>query len=168
MPSLRPTRPRLVLLGLAIVLVVVDLIAKYAAERALSDGNTIDLGVIQLRLTFNTGVAFSFGAGLPSWVILTATGVITLGIAVFAWWTAPTTPLIGRIGLAAILAGAVGNLVDRAADGAVTDFFYTGWFATFNLADALLSVGLALLILSMFVPHHESTPDEVAEDDRTR
>lgn len=154
------------LFALAITLVVADLIAKYAAERALSDGSSVDLGLLQLRLTFNTGVAFSFGAGLPTWVILTATGLITAAIAGFAWWTAPTTPLIGRIGLAAIVAGALGNLIDRAADGAVTDYFYTGWFATFNLADALLSVGLALLILSMFFPQHEPKPDEVTDDDR--
>jgi signal peptidase II len=55
--------------------------------------------------------------------------------------------LTGHVGLAAILAGALANLIDRAADGVVTDYLHTGWFPTFNLADTLITLGAALLVL---------------------
>ncbi len=109
---------------------------------------TTDLGLLQLRLAYNPGVAFSLGDTLPTWLIATGTGIATLAIAVYAWRTAATTALLGRVGLAAILAGATGNLIDRATDGVVTDYLHTGWFPTFNLADTLVTCGAVLLILA--------------------
>lgn len=50
--------------------------------------------------------------------------------------------------LAAVLAGAVGNLADRAVDGVVTDYLDTGWFPTFNLADVFITVSAAVLVLA--------------------
>lgn len=57
-------------------------------------------------------------------------------------------PLTGHVDLAAILAGALANLIDRAADGVVTDYLHTGWIPTFNLADTLITLGAALLVLA--------------------
>ncbi|WP_255375872.1 signal peptidase II [Saccharomonospora sp. CUA-673] len=53
-----------------------------------------------------------------------------------------------RLGLAAVPAGAVANLIDRGVDGAVTDYLHTGWFPTFNLADVFITGGGALLVLA--------------------
>ncbi|EHY87418.1 MULTISPECIES: signal peptidase II [Saccharomonospora] len=125
---------------------------------ALADGHSIDLGLLQLRLAYNPGVAFSLGATLPSWIVLTATALITAGLAVFAWRTAPTANLATRLGLATMLAGAVANLADRGIDGVVTDYLHTGWWPTFNLADALIIGGAALLILAALHTTPASTP----------
>ena len=113
---------------------------------------------MQLQLSSNSGVAFSLGAGLPRWVILAVTGLVTLVLAGYAWRTAPTTSAAGRVGLAAILAGAIANVADRAGDGTVTDYLYTGWWPTFNLADSFITVGAALVV--------GATPLGFAEADR--
>ena len=144
----RVTRARIALAVTAALLAAVDLGLKAWASRALADGSSVDLGVIQLRLTFNPGVAFSLGDTLPSGVVLSATGLIVAGLAVFAWRTARTATLPMRLGLAAVLAGAIANLADRAADGAVTDYLHTGWFPTFNLADVFITLGAVALVLA--------------------
>ena len=90
--------------------------------------------------------------------MLTVTGLITAGLAVFAWRTARTANLATCLGLAAMLAGAVANLADRGIDGVVTDYLHTGWWPTFNLADALIIGGAALLILAALHTTPASTP----------
>lgn len=144
---------RIDLLAVAFVLTALDLGTKYAAEHGLT-GSIVGLS---LRLTYNPGIAFSLGTALPSWVIVGITGLITLAIVVYAWRTAPTTLLPGRVGLAAVLAGALGNLLDRAGDGVVTDYLHTGWFPTFNLADTLITCGAALLLLTTLRPARTRT-----------
>ena len=131
-----------VTVALAAVALVVDPIARHM----LSGGRTIDLGPMELRLTYNTGVAFSLGDQLPTIVVLAVTAAITATIAVFAWRTAPNNHPIQTVGLAAIVAGAAANAIDRTLDGKVTDYFHTGWFATFNLADTYITCGVALVI----------------------
>jgi thioredoxin len=113
-------------LSLAILLAALDLGLKAWADSRLA-GDSIDLGLIQLQLAYNPGVAFSVGDALPGWVVITGTGLITLGVAVFAWRAAPTTGRLQRVALAAILAGAAANLLDRSGDGVVTDYLHTGW-----------------------------------------
>ena len=144
----RVTRARVALVATAALLAALDLGLKTWASRALADGASVDLQVIQLRLAFNSGVAFSLGDTLPSGVVLGVTALIIAGLAVFAWRATRTATLPMRLGLAAVLAGAIANLVDRAADGMVTDYLHTGWFPTFNLADVFITVGGAALVLA--------------------
>lgn len=148
--SPRPTpavRARLGVGFAAGLLATLCLGAAAAAEQALAPGQSIELGLVELRLAFNSGVAFSLGAGLPSWLVLTVTGLITLGLAVYALRTAATVSWPTRLALSAVLAGAVGNLLDRAGDGVVTDYLHTGWFPTFNLPDVLITTGAALIVV---------------------
>jgi len=142
------TRARLVLVAVAVGLAALDLGLKAWAERGLTDGRYVDLGVIQLRLAFNPGVAFSLGDTLPAWLLLAITGLIITGLAVYTWRSARTGTLSVRLALAVILAGAVANFLDRAVDGVVTDYLHTGWFPTFNGADVLITLGAAALILA--------------------
>lgn len=144
------------------MLVSVDLAVKAAAEQALAGGRVIDIGLLQLRLSHNRGVSFSVGDTLPSWVVLTGTGLISLALVVFAWRTAPAVGWAGRLGLAAVVAGAAANVADRGVDGVVTDYLHTGWFPTFNLADTFITVGAVLLVLdSLRRPHPSRQPGGV-------
>lgn len=129
-------------------LVVASVAAGRAAERALADGGQVELALLQLRLTYNTGAAFSLGAGLPDGVILVVTAVISAAIAIYTWRIAPGASWTTRLGLVAVLAGAVSNLIDRADDGAVIDYLHTGWWPTFNLPDTLITVGGGVLVLA--------------------
>nr|WP_321573397.1 signal peptidase II [Georgenia subflava] len=141
------TRARAFLAVTITLLSALDLGLKAWAGRALADGQAVELGPVQLRLGFNSGVAFSLGANLPAGVVLGVTGLIIVAMAIFAWRATRTATLPARLALAAILAGAVANLLDRAADGVVTDYLHTGWFPTFNLADVFIIAGAVALVL---------------------
>lgn len=168
MPTARQTGAlgpagRRVAAGLGAALVAaVDLSAKWWAVAALQGDRVIPAGPVDLRLAYNPGVAFSVGAGAPTWLVLTATALVTAAVAVVAWRTA-AAPTRGRLAaLALVLGGAVANLVDRAGDGVVTDYLHSGWFPTFNLADTAIVTGAALLILTTLrepAPTQSSTPD---------
>lgn len=105
-------------------------------------GAPVELGIGRLQLSHNTGVAFSLGNGLPTWLVLGVASVITLGVAVAIVLEHLRPPMPAGL----VLGGAVANVVDRAGDGAVTDLLWLGWFPTFNLADTAITLGaLALL-----------------------
>ncbi|WP_153505078.1 signal peptidase II [Cumulibacter manganitolerans] len=150
MTARRWTRPRIALALSVALLITLDLSVKAWAAQALAGGGTVGLHVIDLRLVFNSGMAFGLGDILPAWVILALTGLVTAGLAVLIWRTANSATLPVRIGLAAVLSGASANLLDRAADGAVTDYLHTGWFPTFNLADVFITTGAAALVMALW------------------
>jgi len=101
------------------------------------------------ELAFNTGAAFSSFTGAPL-VLGGLAGVALIALGVMAWRARPEQRL-RRVALAMIAGGALGNLIDRVRDSAVTDF--VRWrigearWPIFNVADAALLVGVALLLL---------------------
>jgi signal peptidase II len=141
-------RVRLELVVGTVALVAADLAVKALAQEELGGGRTVDLAVLDLRLGYNSGAAFSLGAGLPSWLVIAVPALITAGVAVFAWRAAIEATVPMRVGLSGVLAGAVGNLVDRAGDGVVTDYLHTGWWPTFNLADVFITLGAATVLIA--------------------
>lgn len=136
----------------ALVLFLAATMAGVLAEHGLSAGPGPGFGPLQLRLTYNPGISFSFGSTLPAALVTTVTGAITVGVAVYAWRAAPTVPPMSVAGLAAIVGGAMANLLDRAIDGVVTDYLHTGWFPTFNLPDVFITCGAVLLIAGTMWP----------------
>ena len=70
-----------------------------------------------------------------------------IGLGVYLWRDAPAVSRPVSAALAAVLAGAAANLIDRAGDGVVTDYLHTGWWPTFNLADVLIVTGGILAAL---------------------
>jgi signal peptidase II len=105
------------------------------------------------ELAFNTGAAFSSLRGSQILLGLLACGALIM-LGVMAWRTRPEQRL-QRIALAMIAGGALGNLIDRVRDGAVTDF--VRWrigdakWPIFNVADAALLIGVVLLLAESFV-----------------
>ncbi|MDI2035956.1 signal peptidase II (plasmid) [Arthrobacter sp. FW305-123] len=140
-------RIKITLLITAAVLAVADLVIKALAEATLSNGATIELGLMNLKLLYNTGVAFSLGADLAPWMVIAATAAIILAMTWYAVSTAPTMSALSRAGAAMVVGGGVGNLVDRLDGRGVVDYLHSGWFPTFNLADVFVTVGVALYIL---------------------
>ena len=135
---------------IAVVTVLADVVTKWLADTGLP-GAPVELRIGRLQLSHNTGVAFSLGDGLPAWAVLGLASVVTAGlvVAVVLGYRRPALPA----GL--VLGGAVANIVDRVGDGAVTDFLWLGWFPTFNLADAAITLGaLALLWASWRSDRH--------------
>ena len=109
---------------------------------------------INLTHQKNLGAAFSFLADAGGWqrwfFVILSTGVSAF-IGVWIWRIRGEGQILLAAGLALVLGGAVGNLIDRLMYGHVTDFiqvWFGSWaFPSFNIADAGISVGAALLII---------------------
>lgn len=147
--SSRPVRRfRVVLLIWVVLLAAADLATKALTETLLAGGQTIELGLLNLELHYNPGVAFSMGADLPSWVIITGTGLIITGLAWYLLRSAPTMTGLSRAGGSLLLGGAAGNFIDRLDGEGVVDYLHSGWFPTFNLADVFVTTGVTVFILA--------------------
>lgn len=144
--STRARTGRVVVLLAAASVAAVDLAAKAASEARLGD-SSVDLGLLQLQLAYNSGVAFSMGDKLPVGVIVAITAAIAGAIMVYAWRRAPKAGWVERIAGGAVIGGALANVLDRARDGRVTDYLHTGWWPTFNLADTFLVTGFIVIAL---------------------
>jgi signal peptidase II len=123
---------------------------------ALGDSVPVIPGLFSLTRVHNTGAAFGmlndvdvpFKAAI---LAVVATGAL-VGLGVYSTLL-PAAQWLTRLGLAFIIAGAAGNLIDRITIGFVVDFFdfyWRGWhFWAFNVADAAITVGVTLMILDM-------------------
>ena len=139
----------------ALLIAVADQLTKLAVIEWIPLYDRVPLNsFINLTHQKNTGAAFSFLADAGGWqrwfFVVLATGVSVV-IAIWIWRIRNTGQAILSAGLALVLGGAVGNLIDRILLGHVTDFFqvwFGSWaFPSFNVADAGISVGAALLII---------------------
>ena len=145
-------------LWIAALVVVLDQAVKAIVRRqiALNESITVIPGFFDLTRVHNTGTAFGFmnATDFPfKTVILACVAIGALAaLAVYAA-TLPANQWLARIGLALILGGAAGNLIDRLTAGYVVDFvdlYWSGWhFWAFNVADASITVGVALMILDL-------------------
>lgn len=131
-----------------------DHATKLAAEQELSAGRVVTLvpSVLELRYARNDDVAFS---ALSSWdlphkqTILLAVSIAVLALTAVMWirhrrisrdrWN------LGDFGFASIVAGALGNVIDRVTHGYVVDFIHLSHWPVFNIADACIVVGLFAL-----------------------
>ena len=136
-------------------LIVIDLVSKFVAEENLVFGEAIPLiPILDLLLVFNSGIAFSifdFNNNVFSF------GLSLLGLMIVYYLHSlykSEESSINRFSLILIIAGALGNILDRLPDGVVTDFlfFHVGntSFFIFNFADAFISIGAVLFFLTEF------------------
>ncbi|MQN01500.1 MAG: signal peptidase II [Lachnospiraceae bacterium] len=137
-----------------IALIILDQLTKLAARTALSGGD-IDLipGVLELHLLYNTGAAFSMLTG-KSIVFYILTPVIS-AVIIYFFIRLPFEKKYMPMAfvLSSLVAGAVGNYIDRVAFGKVTDFIYFSIinFPVFNVADIYVTLSVIfLLILILF------------------
>ena len=139
-------------------MVILDQVTKALVRPALAlhESAVVIPDFLDFTRVHNTGAAFGmlntvdfpFKAVVLSLVALVALG----GVA----WYAATVPLgdrLARVGIAGVLGGAIGNLIDRATAGYVLDFvdaYWNGWhFWAFNVADAAISVGVVFMIFDI-------------------
>ncbi|MEM0986297.1 MAG: signal peptidase II [Pseudomonadota bacterium] len=114
-------------------------------------------GVMDLSMVWNRGMSWGMlqSEGIMRWVLVLVSVVIALGFSVWLWragrWLTGT-------GLALVVGGAIGNVIDRVRFGAVVDFFdfqeiWPPYFFNyvFNVADAAITVGAALLFFDQFI-----------------
>lgn len=143
---------------LPILVVAIDQLTK-AAVRAvlpLHESVTVVPGFIDFTHVRNSGAAFGIlnGVDFPFKTILIAVIATSalIGVGLYAASLAHHQ-LVARLGLALIIGGAAGNLIDRVLAGSVVDFVDVYWrtyhFWAFNVADSAITIGVAIMILDM-------------------
>ena len=154
-------------LGIAFVVLVLDLASKYWVESALQFGEQIPVtSFFNLVLTYNPGAAFSFLSEQSGWQRWFLAGIAAIAAIVIVF-------LLNKYqheklfcwSLSLILGGAIGNLYDRIMLGHVVDFldFYVGTYhwPAFNIADSAIFVGTVLMIYDSF--KNKKEPQKQAE-----
>jgi signal peptidase II len=149
-----------------VLAVILDQGIKALVVATMPLGGAIELlPFLALYHARNEGIAFSLFAGMGDLSLALLSG----GVLVFVgwlWWKTPLARRLSHFAFAIIVGGAIGNLIDRLRLGYVVDyvFFHTPvWsFAVFNLADAFISVGAALILIDEFLL---ARPPKVSADE---
>ena len=143
---------------IALTIVVLDQWTKALVRGRLELHDSIDVvaGWLSFTRVHNTGAAFGLlnAAEFPfkTVVLMLVAGGALAGV---AWYAAslPDANKVARAGIAGVLGGAIGNLIDRATAGYVLDFVDAYWgtwhFWAFNVADAAITVGAVLMLLDV-------------------
>lgn len=157
-PKMPGTTRRRIEIWLPLLILAFDQLTKAAvrARLPIHASVTVVPGLVDLTHVQNTGAAFGFlnSAAFPfkSALIAVTAAAALLGVAGYAASLAPHQRM-ARVGLALIIGGAAGNLLDRVVAGSVVDFVDVYWrtyhFWAFNVADSAISVGVGIMILDM-------------------
>ena len=155
---------------LAAVMTALDQIVKYLVRAHIPLGGSVPFLPHLLELTYvqNTGAAFSL-MRRHTWLLTLISAAVVLamcGLILKGFFK----NRLGMFSAALVLAGGVGNLIDRAVFGFVTDMFKTTFmeFAVFNVADCCITIGVPLLFLYVWLyvgrdEKKEGEPDESAQ-----
>ena len=147
-------REYLILLGASGIVVAVDQWTKYLVRTRLEFGEVwapipAFAGWIRVVHWNNTGAAFGL---FPSGgLVFTLIALVVSGAILYYYPRLPAGQAPLRIALALQLGGAIGNLIDRLIQGTVTDFVAVATFPVFNLADASITVGVAVLAAAIWL-----------------
>jgi signal peptidase II len=142
------------LVGIALVILVLDQWTKTLVRNGLAFGESWApwewlMPYARIVHWNNTGVAFGMFQGYG--MIFTVIALIVAAVIVYYYPRVPEEEWPLRIAMGMQLGGALGNLIDRVTNnGQVTDFISVGNFAVFNIADASISVGVAVLLIGMW------------------
>lgn len=110
----------------------------------------------------NTGVAFGMFQGMW-WIFAVLAALVALAI-IFYFPQVPDEDWVLRLSMSMMLAGAVGNLIDRLTnEGRVTDFISVGNFPVFNVADSSITIGVTILLIGML--YQEMRQKQVKDTD---
>jgi signal peptidase II len=139
----------------AIAGLILDQLTKYWTVKSFPQvGDTIPIltDIFHLTYVVNTGAAFSFFTGGANWLKWLSL-IVSIVLMIYAWYS-PNLRLTEQLGYGFILAGALGNGIDRFLFGYVVDFldFRLINFPVFNLADTCINIGIIFLLYASFIP----------------
>jgi len=143
---------------IALTITLLDQISKFYVQGTLRLGQVVPVMPFFFNLTYvlNPGAAFGFLSGAPAALrhpMFTAISIFAVLFIIYYRARHRQMRLLPSVGLACILGGAVGNLIDRLRLGMVVDFldFYYGAYhwPAFNVADSAITVGVGLMIFEI-------------------
>ena len=145
-------------LWLTLLCLILDQVTKQWVAGSFDYLETLPvLPFFSLTYVHNLGAAFSFLADQGGWQRWFFTAIAAIASVVFIVWLAktPKSQTLLSIAFALMLSGAMGNLIDRVLFGYVIDFLDFHWsgnhFPAFNVADSMIFIGAALMILESFL-----------------
>jgi signal peptidase II len=149
--------------SIVLVIVVLDQITKIWADRSLDMYQQVHItSWFNITKAYNYGAAFSFldiPGGWQRWFFTSISLVVSIVLSVWLFRMTRAEKWLS-LSIALILGGAVGNLIDRMFYGYVVDFIQVHWnesyFPSFNIADAAISCGTAILL---FLTFFEKNPE---------
>ena len=152
-------------LGISLIVLLLDQLSKITIIKLLHYGQSMSItGFFNLVLVYNKGAAFSFLASASGWqrwfFIVLACGV-SIGIGAWLIRLPANARKLTAAGLALVMGGAIGNVIDRFRLGSVVDFIHFHWdrayFPAFNVADSAITVGAAFLLLDALLDSKRSS-----------
>lgn len=157
-PARRARGGALVYLWLTALVIVLDQLTKAVIQSTLHLGQVIVLlPVLEITRVNNLGAAFSFlgnASGWQRWLFAILAAVVSIALLLWLRRIDRRARLLAS-GVALVLGGAVGNLIDRLRLGHVVDFVNAHWgphyFPTFNVADSAITIGAGLLLLDAWL-----------------
>ena len=141
------------LVGIASVIIFLDQVTKSLVRANITFGASWSpwewlMPYARIVHWSNTGASFGMFQGFG--MVFTILSLIVAAVIVYYYPRVPVEEWPLRIAMGMQLGGALGNLIDRVTRGEVTDFISVGNFAVFNIADASISVGVAVLLIGMW------------------
>jgi signal peptidase II len=153
---------------IAVAVLAADQASKAVVLSRLTGNATDSMALtpfLDLALRWNRGISFSLLAQDSTLGLALLLGGTLAATALLGWWLMRSRTYLAAAGLGAIIGGALGNAVDRIAHGAVVDYLdlhaFGRHFFVFNLADAAINIGVALLVLDLLLGSR--TPDRREE-----
>lgn len=154
---------------LALLVLIADQLSKVWVIKNFSLGESVSLlPVFNFTYARNYGAAFSFLGDAGGWQRWLFTAIAVVVTVILSVWLSRLKSSQWKLSLALVLivAGAVGNLIDRSLYGYVVDFlhvFYQDWhYPIFNIADCAITIGAGLLIWDSFSPDEPVVTEEKA------
>ncbi len=145
----------MIVLTISLIIVVIDQISKYLIRSTMELHETIPIIKNFFHLTYVSNDGMVFGINFPwsMYFLAVASFLLTIFLIGYLWHERKGHILL-RISLSLIIAGAIGNFIDRAMFKAVVDMFdfiFWGWhFYIFNVADSAVTVGMILYLSYSF------------------
>ena len=151
-----PVKKHLLLASISLGVLLVDQLTKLWIKSFLQLGESFpEDWPVRFTYVQNTGIAFGLKAN--QFFLIFVTSAVIIALLVFTLSYHHVQPKLVRIGLASMIGGAVGNLLDRVRVGYVTDFVDLQIWPVFNIADSSVVVGVGLLLF-FFLFHPEARP----------
>lgn len=134
---------------LPLAVVILDQFSKYIVVENMALGESIPIIEEVFHLTYILNPGAAFGMFAHNRLFFIAIAVIVIGIFIWARREILASPWEVKAGCGLFLGGAIGNLIDRARQGLVIDFFDFRIWPVFNIADIAICIGVGLIIWNL-------------------